>query len=451
MDLAELLTRPEGKTLEFKRDLSSPEGMLRTLVAFANTAGGVVLIGVEDSTRRVRGVRDALELEERVANLVSDSIVPRLLPDIELLSFRQTHVLAVQAHPSPLRPHFLQREGLDRGTYVRVGSTNRRADKELIDELQRFKRGESYDAQPMPDSSSEAIDFLAASESFSEFRALKRRDYETLQLLVDHQGRKVPTVGGMVLFGKERLREFPDAWIQVGRFGGTDKTRIVDHAELRGYPVQATHAALQFVEKHALLGAEIGPARRIDRWNLPPIAVREAVINAIVHADYAQRGAPIRISIFDDRLEIENPGLLPFGLTLEDLPQGVSKLRNRVIARVFHELRLVELWGSGIHRMISACREAGIAAPEFLETGTRFRVTLRSARVSALELAPTDQRILDCLAKGDGLSTQEIARGIKLTPRATRTRLRRLVENGVVSEIGSSPKDPRRRYFLMTK
>lgn len=151
MDLTELLLREEGKTLEFKRDLSSPAGFLRTVVAFANTAGGTALIGVDDGTRAVRGVPDPLALEERVASLVSDAIAPRVLPDIELLGFRDTHVLAVRVYPSAARPHYLARAGLEQGTYVRVGSTNRRADAELIAEMRRFARGESFDEQPMPD------------------------------------------------------------------------------------------------------------------------------------------------------------------------------------------------------------------------------------------------------------------------------------------------------------
>jgi predicted HTH transcriptional regulator len=149
-----------------------------------------------------------------------------------------------------------------------------------------------------------------------------------LRLLTDHQGRKVPTVGGMILFGKDRERHFPDAWIQAGRFQGSDKSRIVDRVEIRSLPVRAIEEAIAFVHKHALHGAEIGAVRRKERWNLPPVAVREAIVNAVAHTDYAQRGAPIRLSIFDDRLEVENPGLLPFGLTVEDLPRGVSKLRK---------------------------------------------------------------------------------------------------------------------------
>ena len=179
--------------------------------------------------------------------------------------------------------------------------------------------------------------------------------------------------------------------------------------------------------------------RRKERWRLPPPAVREAIINAVAHADYAQRGAPLRVSIFDDRLEVENPGLLPFGLTLEDLPRGVSKLRNRVIGGIFHALGLVEQWGSGIQRMTAACREARLAAPVFEELATRFRVTIASAQVSRPVLDDTDQSILASLAGCKGLSTSEIAAAIGLTPRATRTRLARMVGRGLVREIGTGP------------
>jgi len=448
VDLIGLLKQPEGKTLEFKRDLSSPDGVLRTIIAFANTAGGTLLIGVEDKTRHVRGVQKPLDLEERLANLISDSVIPHLLPELEILPWRNTNLLAVQVYPSSNRPHYLKRAGADAGVYVRVGSTNRRADQAMIDELRRFALGEAYDEKVMPDFGSEVLDFRAASESFASVRKLKRPDLETLRLVDRYQRRKVLTIGGMLLFGKERERCFPDAWIQAGRFHGTDKTHIVDSLEIRSYPVPAVEEAIAFVQKHALHGIEIGAVRRKEHWNLPPAAVREAIINAVVHADYGQHGAPIRISIFDDRLEVENPGLLPFGLTVEDLRQGISKLRNRVIGRVFHELGLIEQWGSGIQRMTAACREAGLAPPALEEISTRFRVTIYTERTGAPSIDKTDQAILDALVGGKGLSTGEIAAMIKLSTRATRTRLSRLVERGLVSEIGTSPQDPKRRYFL---
>ncbi|MBE3133263.1 MAG: putative DNA binding domain-containing protein [Acidobacteria bacterium] len=447
MELVDLLKRPEGKTLEFKRDISSPDGALKTIVAFANTAGGTLLIGVEDKSGHVRGVVQVLDLEERLANLISDLVAPRLVPEIEILPWRRTQVLAVQVYPSSTRPHHIRREGPEAGVYVRVGSTNRRADRELIEELRRFSRGEAFDEKPMPGLDSEALDFRAASESFAAVRAITRRDLETLRLVTDHQGRKVPTVGGMLLFGRERERHFPDAWIQAGRFRGADKSGIVDRAEIHSFPVGAIEAAIAFVEKHAMHGAEIGAVRRKERWNLPPVAVREAVINAVAHTDYSQRGAPIRVSIFDDRLEVENPGLLPFGLTIEDLHHGISKLRNRVIGRVFHTLGLIEQWGSGVQRMTAACTEMGLAPPRLEEIATRFRVTIFTERVGPPTLDKTDQSIVGALAGRKGLLTSEIAGMIGLTPRATRTRLARLVGSGLVREVGTGPQDPKRRYF----
>ncbi len=445
MDLTEILSRPEGKTLEFKRDLSSPDPFLRSVVAFANTAGGTILIGVEDQTRHVRGVTDPWPLEEQAANLISDAISPRLLPDVELLSYRDAYVLAVQVFPSPNRPHHLGPDAAT-GTYVRVGSTNRRADADLIAEMRRFARHESFDERPMPDLDSEALDFRAASESFAEFRQLAQPDLDILGLLTTHQGRKVPTAGGILLYGRDRLGHFADAWMQAGRFAGTDKARIVDQADLK-MPLAATiSAGVAFVERHLASGVEIGPVRSAPQWELPPVAVREALVNAVAHADYSQRGAPIRLAVFDDRLEVENPGLLPFGLTIEDLPRGVSKLRNRVIGRVFHELRLVEQWGSGAQRMIAACRDAGLAPPVWEEIGNRLRVTIRTERLGEIAADATDQAILDQMDGGRGRSTSELARAIGLSPRATRSRLVKLVERGLVAEIGSGPRDPKRTY-----
>jgi predicted HTH transcriptional regulator len=195
--------------------------------------------------------------------------------------------------------------------------------------------------------------------------------------------------------------------------------------------------------------AVIGSVKRTDHWTFPVVAVREAIMNAIVHADYSQRGAPIRVALFDDRLEIENPGLLPFGLTIEDIQKGISKLRNRVLGRVFQELGLIEHWGSGIQRMTAACRESGLDAPQFEEIGTHFRVTLSAIPRSTPATDARNDAILAAIAASSevGLSTSQIAKQIKLSPRAARTRLASLVDRGLIVEIGSGPQDPHRRYY----
>lgn len=448
MDIANILATPEGKTLEFKRDLSSHRPVLRTVVAFANTAGGTLVFGVEDS-RDICGIDDPLALEERLANLLSDEVLPRVVPEIDLLPWRGTTLVAVTIHPGPSRPYHVSAEGPDHGVYVRVGSTNRRTDAEMRAEIARSARGESFDEQLMPELDSEAVDFAAASESFEMVRTLRRRDMESLRLLVRHGGRLVPTAGGVLLFGRERTAVFPDAWLQAGRFKGANRTHIIDSSRIDLSLPETVDAALAFVKRNVALRYNVAGARRSESWQYPLVAVREAVINALVHADYSQMGAPVRLSVFDDRLEVENPGLLVPGLTIPDILRGTSRARNRVIARVFGELGLIEQWGSGVGRIIDACRGAGLPDPVFEEIGTRFKVTIHAAQAGPARLDEVESRIAEALGESEeGLSTAQVAQAVGRTTRATRTRLKRLVEEGVVVEVGTSPNDPLRRYLL---
>ncbi len=448
MTLADLIKRNEGKTLEFKRDLSSPEGILKTIVAFANTAGGAVVVGVEDGTKRVCGVRDALLAEEKLANLIADSIVPSLIPEIEVVPWRKLNVLVVSVHPSNTRPHFLKKLGDEAGVMIRVGSTNRRAGPIYIEELKRLNLPGSFDERVVPELKAAAIDLRAASELLEPFRAVESETWNKLRILAKHQGRAVPTIGGVLLFGKDRFDRFPDSWLQAARFDGVNRSRILDSVEIRSYLPGAVNEAVSFISKHLTKEAIIEGLRREERWSVPLVAIREAVVNAVVHADYAQTGAPIRLAIFDDRIEIENPGLLPFGLTIEDILQGVSKLRNRVIGRVFHELRLIEQWGSGIQRMTSACNDAGLTPPTFAEIGTHFRATIFMTKARAALADEKDRQILDMLRDGKSRGTSAIARQLGLSERATLSRLKRLMSRGLVVTIGTGPNDPKREYQL---
>jgi predicted HTH transcriptional regulator len=416
--------------------------------AFANTAGGTLLIGIEDRTGSILGVADPLDAEERLSSIIADGIAPRLLPEIEIIPWRNTHVVAVRVHLGPSRPYHVASLGPGAGTYVRLGSTNRSADAELIAELARSSRGESFDEQPERGLGPEALDLAALSDAFAGTRSIRRTDLKTLRLIAIAHGAETPTVGGMLLFGHDRLSRYPDAWIQAGRFKGLTKSSVIDSADITAYPTTAVDHALAFVVRNTSLAYEIGGTRRLEVPEYPPVAVREAIVNAVVHADYSQRGAPIRIAIFDDRLEIENPGVLVPGLTLCDVLGGVSKLRNRVIGRVFRELGLIEQWGSGITRIREACRSAGLAEPLFEEAGMRFRVTLYSARREAPSTDPVDASALDALRGADGLTTSQVAAAIGRTPRATRARLLKLIEQGLVVEIGSGPNDPQRRYHV---
>lgn len=374
-----LLTQPEGKTLEFKRDLSSPKPLLKTLVAFANTAGGRLVVGVDDQ-RRVVGVAQPLDDEERLCNLIADSISPRLVPSIELITVDGHTLLVVDVFVSGSRPHWIKAEGPEQGVYVRLGSTSRQADQQLIEELRRSAQGVAFDEIPMPELGVDDLDLATARQLFQGISPLDEQALRTLKLLTPTQGHWVPTQGAVLLFGKNRRMHFSDAWVQCGRFLGTDKAAIFDHMDIHEPLPKAVDSIMLFLKKHAMRGADFSEVRRKDVWSIPLTLLREAVINALVHTDYSQRGAPIRIAFFDDRIEIENPGTLVPGLTLEDMRQGVSKIRNHVLARVFRELNLIEQWGSGVRRIYREAQELGLPEPQITELGLRVRVVVHLAQ-----------------------------------------------------------------------
>jgi predicted HTH transcriptional regulator len=338
--------------------------------------------------------------------------------------------------------------------FVRVGASNRVADAPLVAQIERLARNEAYDEQPMPDCGTDDIDFGAAAELFEPVRKLKKQDLFPLRVLVKHNGRPVPTIGGMLLFGKDRLRRFPDAYLKVGLFEATDRRRILDSVEIRSLLPVAVDEALAFVRKQLRQEPVIGrsgSARHTVKWSIPEAAVREAIVNAVVHADYAQRGSPIRIAVFADRIEIDSPGLLVPGLTIDDLWRGVSKLRNHVVGRIFHELELMEEWGSGIRRMRAECEDAGLPTPLLEEIGTHFRVTLSSLAVRAPVLNELDSSIIGWLAEVGGASTRQVATQFAISVRSARLRLAALSARGTVAEIGSSATDPQRRYVAVNQ
>jgi predicted HTH transcriptional regulator len=216
--------------------------VLRTLVAFANTAGGTLVIGIEDGTRAVRGVDDPLAVEEKLANVLADDISPRLVPEIDIVPWRSTQVLVVQVHLSPSRPHYLA----SAGAYVRIGSSNRRADPPLIAGMARLA---SFDETPLPELAAEEVDVASASNALG--RAVSTRHLVSPGALIEHQGRPVPTVGGILLFGLDRTATLPDAWLQLGAFAGADRSRIPDQRDVDEPLTAWVDAGVTFVERHS--------------------------------------------------------------------------------------------------------------------------------------------------------------------------------------------------------
>src|SRR3990170_1292760 len=379
MEILSLITHTEGKTLEFKRDISSLKPIMKTLIAFANTAGGVLIIG-RDANGQLVGIRDVLKAEEQLSNAIADSIRPALMPEIEIVSLEGKAFLVVRV-PHWRGPFYLKAEGAERGVYVRLGSTNRMAGPEILAEMQRSLSGVSFDITPCVDLTEHDLDMIKARRIFkSAGLRLDKSKLESIGILVPFAGKLIPSIGGIILFGnkKARSRICTDARVSCARFRGIDKSEFLDRLDIEGTVLDALTEAPTFIRRNTRLAAKIKTMVRRDIPEYPELAVREILANAVAHADYSLSGMRIMVAVFDDRMEIQNPGMLPFGMTLDDMKAGVSKVRNRVIVRVLGALGLVEEWGSGYKRVIEACRAGGYQEPEWLELGSALRIVFHS-------------------------------------------------------------------------
>ena len=445
--IEELLSRDEGKTLEFKESTQSLSNIIKTVIAFANTAGGIIVIGVQDRTKKIIGVEKALDEEERLINAISDSIAPFLVPNIEIQTYRKKELIIIKVAQAA-GPYYLKASGPD-AVLVRSGSTNRLADDELLNSLRLFAKKMTFDEVPFF-GKIDLIDMQSIKNSFKEVnKTITHKKLEDLGLVVTHMGDQYPSNGGIILYGTNREKDFPDAIIRCAKFIGTDKAHIHDHMDIKAYPTIALDQAISFVEKNTFKGAIIGRMRRTDIPQYPPAAIREAIINAIIHSDYSVKGSSIMIAIFDDRIEISNPGGLTFGMTIEDAIAGSSKVRNRIIARIFKELDLIEHWGSGLQRIISACEQRGLEKPLFQERINEFKITLYAIKSRKIILEPFQEELVTYLKKKEKISTKEAAELWNINTRNALRRLKYLVDAGIIKKIGTSLKDPHSGYILV--
>ncbi|MGZ3633557.1 MAG: ATP-binding protein [Parachlamydiaceae bacterium] len=446
--LEEILTRNEGKTLEFKENSQSLQKIIQTVIAFANTAGGIILLGVKDETKEIVGLKNILQHEEKIANAIADSVSPLLVPNLQFCSFRERDILIITVPYSPNLYH-LKSKGELEGTFIRLGSTNRLADAHTIAEMRRLKEHSSFDRLPDYKHSVADFDFELAKRLFAIVgKTFTEAKAKSLELIIDHQSELYPTKGGLLLFGKDRDKLFPDPIARMIRFEGISKHSAFDELETRSPLPQALEEILVFIRRHTSVHSSIRGIRREEIPQYPSIILREAVMNALVHADYANQRSPIQIAIFDDRLEITNPGALPFGLSLDTAISGVSQLRNKILGRIFRELKLTEHWGSGLKRMLEICEEQNISLPKFEELDNFFRVTLYPRSAKSQPSASWQKPIFDYLQEHSKINAKIAQEIWQVTRRTTTTRLKEMCNSGLLVDISTSPKDPKKEFVL---
>ena len=476
-DIADIIRKGEGKTLEFKETLPSGESMARTAVAFSNMAGGKIIIGIEDRTRKLIGVseNDALDFPDRIYGMIYDRCSPAIIPEVYLVSVADRKVLVAEIYPGALKPYYLKSKGREKGIYVRVGAVNKPADQQMIGELERQRQNISFDEQTLYDKTEAHLDIERLTKDFQRLsgRELTPPDLLNLRIIREEGKQRFVTVGGVMLAGRENLLEY--ARVKCARFKGTEMVEFIDQKEFTGCLHEQAEETMKFAMTHIAKSGRIEGLQRIDRYEVPLEAIREAIVNAIVHRDYSISGADIKFAIFDDRIEITSPGCLPRSLEIKDIMAGRSEIRNKVIARFFKEIGFIEQWGTGMRKMVNLCASANLPEPEFKESGLFFKIIFKKGSainektgwsekadtedtgdknnklqesaggqdgwsdkwsVMLSALPPRHREMIEMLRENRGISRQGMAKSLAINPSAVQKHLAKLKAAGFIKRIG---------------
>lgn len=384
-DIEKYVALGEDSLVEFKSvartgSLVDPGDLAKAVSSMANTRGGYVILGLEDdgNPTGVGNVKEADGLMRQISQVCADRIRPPLPCVIQKLRFRGVFLLVIEVPAfSPDRPHLV--DGL---CYVRDVNRSRQATR---DEQIRILQSADYhfDEQPVERAGQNDLEIGAVGQFLDAVGEAPPPDGQLNRYLValgclDPAGH--PTVSGILFFGQDPQRWLPDGRISAVRFKGTAMSgEFLDRKEIGGRIPEQIAAAAAFLDAHSPAPARIEGYQRVE-GAIPAEVLREALMNAVMHRDY-RASSQIRVFVFDDRVEVINPGALLNQLTLDSIRiGGISQRRNPVICSLASRLRRQELYGMGIPVMIRRMREQGLSEPEFSVEGGHFRVVLRSGQ-----------------------------------------------------------------------
>jgi ATP-dependent DNA helicase RecG len=440
----------ESESIELKESWS--DRALEDIAAFANHRGGQVWLGVSDDGS-AKGYEAGDRKLQEIANQIVD--VLGLRPSLVWRTYQGQQVLVIDVSPA---------SGLVscKGRYLtRVGSTNREMSLDQIARLVLARSGRTWDALP----SSEGLDRLNA-DAFADFVRLARPRLPSLRprdqpehilanlgLLSDDR----LTNAALLLFGQEAQHIYPTAQVRLARLRGQ---AIVSDQTAAGSLIAQLEAVdgllRQLLEVPYEVPAEghgLEALQRREHWEYPREALRELVINALIHRDYTALG-DIQIRVYNDRLEIWNPGGLPEGVRIEDLKREghISKPRNPLLAQAFYYAALVERWGTGTTRVIQACLTSGLPEPDFVEEGGGFKVVLRKNRLTREWLATQglNERQVNILLilqeRATSISNADYQAATGASKRTAARDIESLVERGLLRRVGQG--GPGTHYIL---
>lgn len=461
--------QPESRRLEFKEAWPKGDHIARTVVAFANGAGGKIVFGVKNEPREIIGISDdeLFALEERAANHIFDHCTPTIIPDIYIQNVDGKPLLVVEIFSGSQKPYYLKNKGKHKGTYVRIGSVNRLASEETLISLERDKRKISYDGVIAYELTAKKINLkrFISDYTTSSGKSLHEEKLQNLGLFVLERDTLFPTHAALLLSeSPDRKRFFPYAKIECARFKGTETKVFLDQATIDEPIYAAIEPCMAFIKRNIALGSRIGEIYREDRWEYPLEAVREAIINAVVYRDYSIQGSDIKVAIFDDMLEITSPGPLPDALPPDALGTGRSEIRNRILAPIFKELKLIEAWGTGIRKMRSETEKYPEIELILQEIGHAFQVQFIKKEVQeshvttqetpqvAPQVTPQVLQLLSILKGTEDRDTLQRALGLKARKNFRLLYLVPALDAGLIEmTIPDKPRSSKQKYRLTEK
>jgi ATP-dependent DNA helicase RecG len=488
IDLAGLLAQPEGQQLAFARRAFRTDELAETLAALANAQGGLVIIGVGGRGKKLEGVADAEGARLAALDAALACTPPLVLPLPEAVTHsgfsfpgRADATLLVLNVPAGL-PHVYSVHG----KYLRrAGATNQPIPHDALRKL-LIERGETswerltpeaaaaddldparlaaYARRIGPAAESDTYGFLFRRGCLAHRQAgglgLGASGLETQAPRLKPQASNfVPTNAGLLLFGRDVERFFPQCEITLVRYRGREMSDEFLREDIRDTLPEAVRRAEMWLSEHMRRGSRMVGLERQDWVQFPQGAVRETLVNAVAHRDYTIRGEGIRIALFGDRLECYSPGRLPGHMTVQNIVEERFS-RNETLVQVLSDFGLIERLGYGIDRMLRQMSDAGLPPPEFRETAAGFLVTLRgqagddradAAAVDAREwrrMGLNERQIaaLQHLAEHRRITNSDLQ---ELTPDVSAETLRRdladLVERGLLLKVG----EKRGAYYIL--
>lgn len=426
--------RQESKTTEFKREYT--DDLKYAVVAFANTDGGKIYIGINDDGS-VQGIQNADATTLRITNMIRDVVRPDVTMFTECVTEEMggKTVIVLNVQRGTARPYYLSGKGVrPEGVYIRQGASSVPASETAILNMIKETSGDRYeDARSL----NQQLTFEKATDYFTK-RNLPFGEQQKRTLNIIGADGTYTNLG--MLLSDQCVHT-----IKLAVFDGSKKSVFRDRKELDGSLLAQLEDAYAYINQFNRTRAEFEGLDRIDKRDYPGEALREALLNAVTHRDYSFSGSTL-ISIFDDRIEFVTIGGLVRGLTFNDIMLGVSALRNQNLANVFYRLKLIEAYGTGILKINESYADCDVK-PQFEVTDNAFKITLPNINYAdARKVLPTApvkvkgkavrQEIILQLAKKQGyIARKDVESGLNVSQSTAILLLRDMVESGLLVKM----------------